>query len=346
MSITHERKHVGTVEPETASQPILEIEDVTVSFGVGRRSGGGGLLAVNSVSLNVYGSQTVAIVGESGSGKSTLGLAVMRHYLASKGEIRFRGTDIASFSRTELKAYRRQVQMINQDPYASLSPRMRIRDIIAEPMKAHNMYAESGERDAEIEKLAAQCGLSTGLLDRFPDALSGGQRQRVAIARALALHPKLVVADEPTSALDVSVQAQVLGLLRKLKDEFGVSYLFISHNLAVVRQVADEVVVLLSGRVVERGPTEALFSRPLHPYSRSLIDAIPVPDPDAPFAFNAGQARSSRRDLTGGCPFTDRCAFATDVCRMKVPPLEEKEQGRWAACWHSETINLNPNTAQ
>ncbi|MCB1106436.1 MAG: ABC transporter ATP-binding protein, partial [Cephaloticoccus sp.] len=183
--------------------------------------------------------------------------------------------DIASFGPVQLKAYRREVQMINQDPYASLSPRMRIRDIIAEPMKAHNMYPARGERDAEIEKLAAQCGLPAGLLDRFPDALSGGQRQRVAIARALALRPRLVVADEPTSALDVSVQAQILALLQTLKDEFCVSYLFISHNLAVVRQVADEVVVLLSGKVVERGPTEALFSRPLHPYSRSLIDAIP-----------------------------------------------------------------------
>ena len=329
------------VTPEPVSKPILEIRDVTVAFGVGRRSGGPGLVAVDSVSLNVSGAQTVAIVGESGSGKSTLGLAVMRHYLAHRGEIRFHGADIASFGPVQLKAYRREVQMINQDPYASLSPRMRIRDIIAEPMKAHNMYPARGERDAEIEKLAAQCGLPAGLLDRFPDALSGGQRQRVAIARALALRPRLVVADEPTSALDVSVQAQILALLQKLKDEFGVSYLFISHNLAVVRQVADEVVVLLSGKVVERGPTEALFSRPLHPYSRSLIDAIPVPDPDATFAFNVGQARSSRRELVSGCPFSDRCAFVTDMCRAQVPPLEKKANAQWVACWHSDRINLD-----
>lgn len=324
--------------PVEPSRPLLEITDVTVAFGAG---GARPLLAVDGVTLDVAAARTVALVGESGSGKSTLGLAVMRHYPASTGGIRFQGADIATFGPAELKAFRRQVQMINQDPYASLSPRMRIRDIIAEPLQAHGLYAGRGERDAEIERLAAQCGLPKGLLDRFPDALSGGQRQRVAIARALALRPQLVVADEPTSALDVSVQAQVLGLLRKLRDESGVSYLFISHNLAVVRQVADEVVVLLSGRVMERGPTEALFDRPLHPYSRSLIDAIPVPDPDAPFAFQAGHVRASRRDLTGGCPFSDRCAFATDICRMKVPPLEEKTAGRFAACWHSETIDLN-----
>lgn len=331
-------------EARSSAEPILEIRNVTVGFGVGRQVAlGGGLLAVDGVTLDIHAAQTVALVGESGSGKSTLGLAVMRHYMAAKGEIRFRSDDIATFDKVRLKAYRREVQMINQDPYASLSPRMRVRDIIAEPMKAHGMHEAAGERDAEIEKLAAQCGLPAGLLDRFPDALSGGQRQRVAIARALALHPKLVVADEPTSALDVSIQAQVLALMRKLKEETGVSYLFISHNLAVVRQVADEVVVLLSGRVMERGPTEALFSRPLHPYTRSLLDAIPVPDPDAPFAFNPGHARISRRDLRAGCPFSDRCAFVTDLCRTRVPPLEQKEPGHWAACWHTETISLNPN---
>ncbi|MCA1495076.1 ABC transporter ATP-binding protein [Ensifer sp. NBAIM29] len=335
-------KHIlreGAARPDPAPRPILEIDGFSVIFGGTR--GGGGLVAVDRVSLNVGSAQTVALVGESGSGKSTLGLAVMRHYLASTGAIRFESKDIATFNKAQLKAYRRQVQMINQDPYASLSPRMRIRDIIAEPMKAHNMYEGLGERDAEVEKLAGQCGLPAGLLDRFPDALSGGQRQRVAIARALALRPKLVVADEPTSALDVSVQAQILKLLQQLKDEFGVSYLFISHNLAVVRQVADEVVVLLSGKVVERGPTEALFSKPLHPYSRSLIDAIPVPDPDAPFAFNVGQARSSRRELVAGCPFSDRCAFATEVCKGQMPPLEEKANGQRVACWHADAINLD-----
>lgn len=344
MSVSfHEQAQMRASEPALASQAILEVEDITIAFGAG---GGDGLIAVDGVSLDVHSSQTVALVGESGSGKSTLGLAVMRHYRASKGAIRFRSADIATFDRARLKAYRRQVQMINQDPYASLSPRMRIRDIIAEPMQAHDMYSAPGERDAEIERLAAQCGLPAGLLDRFPDALSGGQRQRVAIARALALRPELIVADEPTSALDVSVQAQILALLRGLKEQFAVSCLFISHNLAVVRQVADEVVVLLSGRVMERGSTEDLFSSPLHPYSCSLIDAIPVPDPDAPFAFNAGKARSSRRALISGCPYTDRCAFKTEICTRQVPPLEEKKPGRWAACWHSESIKLKPGQVQ
>jgi oligopeptide/dipeptide ABC transporter ATP-binding protein len=262
----------------------------------------------------------------------------MRYYAVSGGSVKFDGEDISKFDTARLKAYRRDVQMVNQDPYASLSPRMRVRSIIAEPMQAHNMYPSPGERNAAIEALAAECGLPPGLLDRYPDALSGGQRQRVAIARALALRPRLVVADEPTSALDVSVQAQVLALLRGLKERTRVSYLFISHNLAVVRQVADEVVVLLSGRVMERGPTEALFAKPLHPYTRSLMDAIPVPDPDAPFAFKAGRERSSRRALVGGCQFSDRCMFATDVCSQKVPVFEEKEPGRWAACWHSPAM--------
>lgn len=342
---SRERTEVEVATPETdpTQIPILEITDVDIDFHVGRRAGGArSLRAIDGVSLHVRNSQTVALVGESGSGKTTLGLAVMRHYAASSGSIRYRGADIAGFGRSELHEYRRQVQMISQDPYASLSPRMRVREIIAEPMTAHHLHATAAELDSEVEKLAGQCGLPVGLLDRFPDALSGGQRQRVAIARALALRPELVVADEPTSALDVSIQAQVLTLLRSLQDEFGVSYLFISHNLAVVRQVADEVVVLLSGRIMERGNTEQLYAQPLHPYTKSLLDAIPVPDPSAPFSFAAGHVRTSRRDLANACPFSDRCLYATDLCRTEVPPLEEKEPGRWAACWHTDSINLTP----
>lgn len=314
--------------------PILTLEKVSVAFG----SGAAALVAVDDVSLSVAPAQTVALVGESGSGKSTLGLAVMRHYPARQGQIRFEGKDLAELDGAGLKAYRRKVQMINQDPFASLSPRMRIRDIIAEPLRAHGLYPQAADLAAEVERLALQCGLPAGLLERFPDALSGGQRQRVAIARALALQPALVVADEPTSALDVSIQAQVLDLLRDLRDSAGVSYLFISHNLAVVRQIADEVVVLLSGKVVERGPTQALFDAPLHPYAKALIAAIPVPDPDAAFAFETGQPRRSRRLLRAQCPYSDRCAFATEICHSQVPPLEEKRPRRWAACWHSDQI--------
>lgn len=344
---THERTAAGRLDPAVTGTPLLEMDQVGIGFSVGRRAGGTRTLrAVDGVSLTVNAAQAVALVGESGSGKTTLGLAAMRHHVASSGSIRYRGDDLAGFGRKELHAYRRQVQMISQDPYASLSPRMRVREIIAEPMKAHRLHTSTDEQDRDVASLAAQCGLSVGLLDRFPDALSGGQRQRVAIARALALRPELVVADEPTSALDVSVQAQVLALLRSLKDEFGVSYLFISHNLAVVRQVADEVVVLLSGRVMERSATEQLYDRPMHPYTRSLLDAIPVPDPDAPFVFEGGQARTSRRRLTHACPFSDRCSFATDLCRSEAPPLEEKEPGRWAACWHTDSIELQPTAPQ
>ncbi|GAB7007889.1 dipeptide ABC transporter ATP-binding protein [Nocardioides sp. AN3] len=342
---TDARPNSDTASAQTGGHepPILEIEDVDINFTLDRRSGGTrNLRAIDGVSLRVHGAQTVAVVGESGSGKTTLGLAVMRHYVASAGAIRYRGHDIAGFERSDLHAYRRRVQMIYQDPFASLSPRMRIREIIAEPMRAHKLYGASGEQHGEVERLAAQCGLPAGLLNRFPEALSGGQRQRVAIARALALRPELVVADEPTSALDVSVQSQVLELLRNLKDEFGVSYLFISHNLAVVRQVADEVIVLLAGRIMERGRTEEVYARPLHPYTKSLLDAIPVPEPNAQFSFDAGRPRTSRRDLTQACPFSDRCTRASDRCRTQRPPLQEKEPGRWAACWHTDSIELAP----
>ncbi len=328
----------------SARDVLLSVDALGIDFRTSRRSGSSRTLrAVDSATFEVHRAQTVALVGESGSGKTTLGLAVMRHYVANSGTIRFKGEDVATFRGERLKAYRRQVQMINQDPYASLSPRMRIRDIIAEPLDAHRTYSSRDERDDAVELLAGQCGLPTGLLSRFPDALSGGQRQRVAIARALALKPELVVADEPTSALDVSVQAQVLDLLRTLKDELHVSYLFVSHNLAVVRQVADEVIVLLSGRVMERGRTEELYARPLHPYTRSLLEAIPVPEPDAPFSFTVGTARTSRRDLDKACPFSDRCALATDICRTQQPPLEQKQPGRWAACWHTDSGDAPPS---
>jgi oligopeptide/dipeptide ABC transporter ATP-binding protein len=341
---THEEAAYGMTPPDVYEpESLLEIEDVSLEFRTSRRSGGSrSLRALDGVSLTVANAQTVALVGESGSGKTTLGLAVMRHYVASKGSIRYRGVDISTMKGKELHAYRRQVQMIGQDPYASLSPRMRIRDIVAEPMKAHKLHATQEEQDAAVEHLVEQCGLPTGLLDRFPDALSGGQRQRVAIARALALRPTLVVADEPTSALDVSVQAQVLELLRTLKREFGVSYLFVSHNLAVVRQVADEVIVLLSGKIMERAKTEELYNRPLHPYTQSLLAAIPVPEPEAPFSFSVGSARTSRRDLVHACPFSDRCPRATEICRTEAPPLEEKTPGRWAACWHPDSGDDSP----
>ncbi|MFC7362442.1 oligopeptide/dipeptide ABC transporter ATP-binding protein [Nocardioides astragali] len=326
-----------------AKDVLLSVDGLGVEFRTSHRSGSSRMLrAVDSATFDVHHAQTVALVGESGSGKTTLGLAVMRHYIARQGTIRFQGDDIAKFKGDRLKAYRRQVQMINQDPYASLSPRMRIRDIVGEPLDAHRIHQSKDARDDAIELLAVQCGLPTGLLGRFPDALSGGQRQRVAIARALALKPQLVVADEPTSALDVSVQAQVLDLLRNLKDDLGVSYLFVSHNLAVVRQVADEVIVLLSGRVMERGRTEDLYAHPIHPYTRSLLDAIPVPEPDAPFTFSVGTARTSRRDLDKACPFSDRCPLATEICRTQQPPLEQKEPGRWAACWHSDSGDTPP----
>lgn len=289
--------------------------------------------AVNDVDLTVAHGEVLALVGESGSGKSTLGRLMARLETPTAGTIFYHGKDVADFNAQQRFGFRRQVQMIFQDPFSSLNPHMRVFDMLAEPLHIHRLAEGRTEIGARIEALMGSVGLSSRLSNRYPHEFSGGQRQRLSIARALAVQPEFIVADEAVSALDVSTQAQVVNLLSKLKRELGLTMLFISHNLAIVQNVADRVAVLYLGRVLEVAPTPDLFLRARHPYTQALLAAIPVPDPTA---------RRRRIVLTGeipspmsppsGCVFRTRCPHALAACAREVPPLRPAGEGRLVAC--------------
>ena len=295
--------------------------------------------AVNDVTQNVVQGEDLALVGESGSGKSTLGRLVARLDTPTSGDIRYKGEPVAALKGRELRQFRRHVQMIYQDPFSSLNPHMRIRSMLAEPLKIHNLVQGRHQTDARIEQLMSAVGLSPTLADRFPHEFSGGQRQRLSIARALAVEPEFIVADEAVSALDVSTQAQVVNLLSKLKREFRLTVLFISHNLAVVQNVADRVAVLYLGRLLELAPTSDLFRRPLHPYTRSLLSAIPVPDPTSrrQRIVLQGEIPSPMRPPSG-CVFRTRCPHSLPECAQTVPPLRQVADGGYAACIRDDII--------
>ncbi|MCF3946481.1 ATP-binding cassette domain-containing protein [Acidiphilium sp. AL] len=319
--------------------PLLCVEGLSkhyVSGGALSRRGRTVVRAVDDVSFTIAPGETLGLVGESGCGKSTLGRCVTRLLEASGGKIEFDGRDITRQSGRALRETRAGLQMIFQDPYASLNPRRRVRDIVAEPLIVHGR-GRSGEIRDMVASLFADVGLRPEQLDRFPHEFSGGQRQRVGIARALALAPKLIVADEPVSALDVSVQAQIVNLLADLKRARGLAFLFIAHDLGVVRQIADRVAVMYLGAIVELGPAEAVLASPAHPYTQALISAVPVADP--------ARAREKRRIVLAGdppspsnppsgCPFHPRCGFATEICTTTKPPLAPLPDGRLTACHH------------
>lgn len=291
--------------------------------------------AVNDVTLDIYKGETLALVGESGCGKSTLGRLIISLLKPTSGKVVFNGTDLGSLSDEELRQNRKNMQMIFQDPFASLNPRWTIRRIVEEPLKTHGMFnASEEERTKRVRELLSVCGIRPEFMDRYPHQFSGGQRQRVAIARALALNPELIVCDEPVSALDVSIQAQVLNLLGKLQRDYNLTYLFISHDLSVVRYLSDRVCVMFLGRVCELGTTRDVYENPLHPYTKFLLDAIPLPDPDL---------RKEDKDmLTGeipspvnppsGCLFHTRCPYCTERCKTEVPELKTMPDGRKVAC--------------
>ena len=322
------------------SPPLLEVENLVKSYGLPREfilRGPGRIEALRGVSFTVTSGRSFGIVGESGSGKSTLARAVMALERPDAGAVRFLGRDVNGLAPKDLVALRRNFQMVFQDPYGSLDPRQSVRRIVAEPLSALPEIAKS-EYAARVGKALASVGLRAGDGDKFPHEFSGGQRQRIAIARALITKPKLIVADEPVSALDVSVQAQVLNLLADLQRDFGVTFLLISHDLAVVDHVCDEVAVLYAGRIVEQGAPEALFARAAHPYTRALIAAVP--------RAAAGARRRGRdarpRPLEGAqgtaCAYAPRCPLASAVCAREVPVLREVGAGQRVACHHAEAV--------
>jgi oligopeptide/dipeptide ABC transporter ATP-binding protein len=321
-----------TPQPPTGS-PLLEVEDLVVHFPVGR---GRIVHAVEGVTFDIAAGETLGLVGESGSGKSTTGFAVLHRHQPTSGTLRFEGTDITHVAGKELRALRRDMQIVFQDPYASLNPRMKVEDIVGEPLIVHGMAEKGAELTRRVGELLEMCGLRATAASRYPNAFSGGERQRVAIARALALDPKLIVADEAVSALDVSIQAQIINLLVELQASKGLSYLFISHNLAVVRNIAHRVMIMYAGKVMELGPVEDIFERPRNPYTLALLSAAPVADPKIERARERIVLRGEVPSVITppqGCRFASRCPLAEGRCFEEHPPLEEKAPGQWSACW-------------
>jgi oligopeptide transport system ATP-binding protein len=291
--------------------------------------------AVDGVDFTINRGETLGLVGESGCGKTTTGRCILRLERPTAGEILFDGRDVNRMQRSELVALRRRMQVIFQDPYSSLNPRMKVGDIIAEPIKVHGVEPDAARRRARVRELLAVCGLDPKFTDRYPHEMSGGQRQRVGIARALALDPEFIVCDEAVSALDVSIQAQVVNLLEDLRERFGLTYLFIAHDLSVVRHLCQRVAVMYLGRIVEIADNNELFDNPLHPYTQALLSAVPIPDPriEAMREFHPPKGEvPSPLNPPPGCVFHPRCPMAVEGCRRDRPALRELRPGHWVAC--------------
>jgi oligopeptide transport system ATP-binding protein len=328
-----------TADAPSDGGPLLEVRGLRkhfpISEGILARRHLGSVKALDGVDLTIAKGETLGLVGESGCGKTTMGRCILRLEHPTGGEIRYDGVDIATLDRKALLALRRRIQVIFQDPYSSLNPRMKVGTILAEPMRVHRIEPDAGRRAARVRELLTLCGLNQGFADRYPHEMSGGQRQRVGIARALALNPEFIVCDEAVSALDVSIQAQIINLLEDLREKLSLTYLFIAHDLSVVRHLCQRVAVMYLGRVVELASCDELFENPLHPYTRALLAAVPVPDPTV-------EAGRSFQPLTGevpspinppsGCVFHPRCPIAVEECQRIRPETRELRPGHWVAC--------------
>jgi oligopeptide transport system ATP-binding protein len=320
------------------TEPLLRVEGLTKHFPVTRGLFGrvvGHVRAVDDLSFDVARGETLGLVGESGCGKSTTALAVLRMLEPTEGRIVFEGEDITHHGAARMRPLRRRIQMVYQDPFSSLDPRMKVRDIVGEPLEVHGLAGDRKKYRARVDELIAMVGLLPDMADRYPHEFSGGQRQRIGVARALALDPSLLICDEPVSALDVSIQAQVVNLFQELQERLGLTYIFIAHDLAVVRHISHRIAVMYLGRIVEIASRGELYARPLHPYTQALLAAVPIPDPvleaTRPQQIVSGEVPSVLNP-PGGCRFHPRCPKAVPRCASEEPSLREAGPGRVVAC--------------
>ena len=324
---------------DAGEKPLVEVRGLRMHFpiteGIIARRKIGEVKAVDGVDLTIRRGETLGLVGESGCGKTTMGRCILRLEKPTEGAILYDGVDIAGLDRRSLVGLRRRIQVIFQDPYSSLNPRQKVGSILSEPMRVHGIEPDARRREARVKELLATCGLNPNFADRYPHEMSGGQRQRVGIARALAVDPEFIVCDEAVSALDVSIQAQIINLLEDLREKFKLTYLFIAHDLSVVRHLCQRVAVMYLGHVVELADCDEVFDNPLHPYTKALLAAVPVPDPtveaDRSFQPLSGEVPSPINPPKG-CVFHPRCPIAVAECQAVTPKLRELRPGHWVAC--------------